>query len=80
MKKTDVKQLVETIVVKNPETLANPKYLMLEVLEAQGVRFYPHQREAILGDGVASPETILRAKRHARIKLEDIRKKQRARI
>jgi len=58
-----LKDTVKAVTRKNPTTKTTPKYLMLEVWERQGLRFYPHQRELFLSEAISSPESIARARR-----------------
>jgi hypothetical protein len=68
--------LVEQLIVQNPELANNSKYLLAEVWDRQGLRLYPPQREALLSSEIASAESVARAARKARSKIKAAKEKE----
>lgn len=60
--------LVEKLIAQNPELMSNPKHLLLEVWDRQGLRLYPHQRDVFLAADTAAAEAVTRASRRVRRK------------
>lgn len=61
-----IKEIVQSLVTKNPELRNDMAYLVVSVWEAQGLGFYPHQRELLLSAELCTSEVIARTFRKTR--------------
>jgi predicted nucleic acid-binding protein len=69
--KIPLKETIENLADANPEVEGNPVYLILEVWDRQGLKFYPYQRDMLMSGDLYSPESILRElRRHIAAKRE----------
>lgn len=67
----NLNDLVEQLIRQNPELSDNPTYLVVEAWRRQGLKLYPHQREALLSGKLAPAEAIGRAGRRAKTKIRE---------